>query len=130
MTDRLRKDYGKMNYFGAALNGSKNFVGIIGELKGGVLQLDMENNRGRTIANNRTIGDRPRFLLKAGYGEANKTQLSGKMVCLSPKPNQECEKFEITCSAGTPFVLPDYSKPFEMAGSSLALTHFNLRNGN
>lgn len=46
------------------------------------------------------------------YSPVVVVELSDKVVCLSQKSNQECEKSEITCSAGTPFVLPDYSKPF------------------
>jgi len=46
------------------------------------------------------------------YSPVVVVELSDKVVCLSQKPNQGCEKSEITCSAGTPFVLPDYSKPF------------------
>lgn len=46
------------------------------------------------------------------YSPVVVVELSDKVVCLVQKPNQECEKSEITCSAGTPFVLPDYSKPF------------------
>ena len=46
------------------------------------------------------------------YSPVVVVELSDKVVCLAQKPNQECERSEVTCSAGTPFVLPDYSKPF------------------
>lgn len=39
-------------------------------------------------------------------------ELTEKLICLQQGEKGECKRAELTCSAGTPFVLPDYAKPY------------------
>lgn len=40
-------------------------------------------------------------------------EVTRKTVCSKPKPDGQCEgTLEVTCAAGTPFTMPDPTKPF------------------
>jgi hypothetical protein len=59
-------------------------------------------------------------------------EVSKKEVCLARDNTGKCIKQETSCAAGTPFVLPDYSKPYLIdikSGLGKAGTDVNIIDG-